>query len=62
MYILMKLYHPFLRKIGHPFLQYQTTFKDLVTGKLPEENALLETLKAIAGRLKTIEWKIDLKK
>lgn len=24
-YILMKLYHPFLRKIGHPFLQYCTT-------------------------------------
>ena len=38
--------------------KYQTTFKDLVTGKLPEESDLLESMKAIAGRLKTIEWKI----
>lgn len=37
---------------------YRTTFKDLVTGAMPEESDIVNTLKAVVGRLKKIEWKI----
>ncbi len=37
---------------------YQTTFKDLVTGILPKENELVETLKIVGSRLLEIEWTI----
>jgi len=37
---------------------YRSTFKDLVTGKLPEEDDLVATLKKVSNRLKLIEWKI----
>ncbi|NQU52279.1 MAG: nucleotidyl transferase AbiEii/AbiGii toxin family protein [Bacteroidetes bacterium] len=38
---------------------YQTTFKDLVTGTLPEEKELIETLKTVGSRLLEIEWTIE---
>ena len=38
---------------------YNGDFKDLVTGKLPAEGALIETLKQVAGRLKKMEWNIE---
>ena len=37
---------------------YRTTFKDLVTGKLPEENSLVATLKIVSERLKVIDWNV----
>jgi len=37
---------------------YRSTFKDLVTGKLPEEDDIVATLKKVSNRLKLIEWKI----
>ncbi|MCO6486238.1 MAG: nucleotidyl transferase AbiEii/AbiGii toxin family protein [Saprospiraceae bacterium] len=37
---------------------YNGDFKDLVTGDLPSEGALIETLKQVAARLKKIEWNI----
>ena len=37
---------------------YQTTFNDLVTGILPKENELVETLKIVGSRLLEIEWTI----
>ena len=37
---------------------YKGDFKDLVTGKLPAEGELIETLKQVAARLKKIEWNI----
>lgn len=37
---------------------YTGDFKDLVTGGLPEEAELIETLKQVAARLKKIEWNI----
>jgi Nucleotidyl transferase AbiEii toxin, Type IV TA system len=43
---------------------YKGGFKELVYGELPEETAVLETLKMIQERLKTISWtiKIETKK
>jgi predicted nucleotidyltransferase component of viral defense system len=38
--------------------EYNGNFKDLVTGELPPEGALIETLKQVADRLKKIEWNI----
>lgn len=38
--------------------EYNGNFKDLVTGHLPEEKALVQTLEKIGGRLKKIEWKL----
>lgn len=37
---------------------YKGDFKDLVTGKLPVEGDLIETLKQVAARIKKIEWNI----
>jgi predicted nucleotidyltransferase component of viral defense system len=34
-------------------------FKDLVTGELPAEGELIETLKQVGARLKKIEWNIE---
>ncbi|QEC78974.1 nucleotidyl transferase AbiEii/AbiGii toxin family protein [Mucilaginibacter ginsenosidivorax] len=41
--------------IRHP---YRTTFKDLVTGSLPEEAELIATLQKIAKRLGSVKWNI----
>lgn len=43
---------------------YNSDFNNLVYGELPEESAILETLKMIQERLKTISWtiKIETKK
>lgn len=38
---------------------YQTTFKDMVTGTLPPEQELVNTLKQIAERLKTVTWSVQ---
>ena len=38
--------------------EYNGNFKDLVTGELPLEAALIKTLKEVADRLKKIEWNI----
>lgn len=37
---------------------YKGDFKDLVTGQLPEEGELIETLKQVATRLKKLGWNI----
>ena len=37
---------------------YNTTFKDLVFGKLPSENEILGTLQRVANRLRDITWTI----
>ncbi len=37
---------------------YQTTFKDLVIGIMPEEEDLVETLKTVGSRLLDIKWTI----
>lgn len=37
---------------------YKSGFKDLVTGKLPAEDELIDTLNQVAARLKKIEWNI----
>jgi predicted nucleotidyltransferase component of viral defense system len=39
---------------------YLTDFKDLVYGELPNEHAILETLKKIENRLKHITWNIKI--
>ena len=39
---------------------YNGDFKNLVYGKLPAEEAVLETLKMIQVRLKTISWTIKI--
>lgn len=39
---------------------YTEDFKNLVYGELPEETAVLETLKSIQERLKTISWSIKI--
>ncbi|MDT0687676.1 nucleotidyl transferase AbiEii/AbiGii toxin family protein [Autumnicola psychrophila] len=39
--------------------EYKGNFRDLVTGNLPEEEALVETLRKVGGRLKAIEWKLN---
>lgn len=38
---------------------YETSFKELVFGKFPSENEILNTLKIVAERLKAIEWHLD---
>lgn len=38
---------------------YKGTFKELVYGKLPDENKILETIKAVSNRLKVIKWNIN---
>ena len=37
---------------------YRTIFKELVIGKLPNENDLVDTLKKIEKRMKPLNWKI----
>jgi hypothetical protein len=37
---------------------YNGEFNNLVYGELPKDEAVLETLKMIQGRLKTIAWSI----
>lgn len=39
---------------------YNTDFKNLVYGELPKEEAILDTLKIIQERLKTISWTIKI--
>ena len=41
---------------------YETSFKELVFGEFPSENEIMNTLKVVAERLKTIEWNIKTKK
>jgi hypothetical protein len=38
---------------------YETSFKELVFGEFPTGSEIMNTLKIIAERLKTIEWNID---
>lgn len=38
--------------------EYNTNFKELVTGELPAEGELIHTLKIVADRLKKVEWNI----
>lgn len=38
---------------------YTTSFKELVTGKLPNENAVFETLVFLSKRIEFINWKIN---
>ena len=37
---------------------YRTSFRELVTGELPEEERMIQTLKQVAARLKTVGWEI----
>ncbi len=39
--------------------EYNGKFKELVTGVLPAEGALIETLNEVANRLKGIVWKVE---
>lgn len=41
---------------------YETSFKELVFGEFPLENEIMNTIKRIAERLKTIEWNIETEK
>lgn len=41
---------------------YQTTFKDMVTGSLPTEDEIVETLKIISERLNKMAWLVQLPK
>lgn len=41
---------------------YETSFKELVFGEFPSENEIMNTLKIVAERLKTIEWNIEMEK
>ena len=38
---------------------YLTTFKDLVVGELPAEEAIINTLEKVANRLKEIDWDLS---
>jgi len=38
---------------------YRSTFKDLVTGELPEETDLIDSLMTVASRLSLIEWNVN---
>ena len=38
---------------------YSSDFKNLVFGELPEDEAVLETLKMIRERMNTIQWTIQ---
>ncbi|QTE36379.2 nucleotidyl transferase AbiEii/AbiGii toxin family protein [Mucilaginibacter gossypii] len=37
---------------------YRTTFRDLVTGPLPDESDLIEIMQMITGRLRSIKWAV----
>jgi len=37
---------------------YRTTFRDLVTGPLPDESDLIEIMELVVSRLKSVEWTI----
>lgn len=37
---------------------YNSDFKDLVIGEIPEEGVLIQSLKQVADRLKNVEWYI----
>ncbi len=39
---------------------YNTSFNQLVFGKLPNEKEILNSLKTVASRLKSIDWKVDI--
>jgi len=39
---------------------YRTTFRELVTGKLPEETELIATLHLIARRLNAVNWNVHI--
>lgn len=41
---------------------YETSFKELVFGKFPSANEIMNTLKVVAKRLKTIEWTLEIEK
>lgn len=41
---------------------YETSFKELVFGEFPSENEIMNTIKRVAERLKTIEWNIETEK
>ena len=41
---------------------YETSFKELVFGEFPKGNEIMNTLIAVANRLKTIEWNIETEK
>lgn len=41
---------------------YKTSFKELVFGEFPSENEIMNTMKRVAERLKTIEWNIETEK
>ena len=49
-------------KLDETWLQlsttYHTSFKELVTGKLPPEVELIATLKTVEGRLRRVGWSI----
>jgi hypothetical protein len=38
---------------------YTTSFKELVTGKLPDENTIFEALVFLSERIEKIEWSIE---
>ena len=62
------IHHPdealIFRDLDNVWAELKTTyignFKNLVYGKLPKEEAVLETLKMIQERLKTISWTIKI--
>lgn len=41
---------------------YETRFKELVFGEFPSENEIMNTIKVIAKRLKTVVWNIETEK
>ena len=41
---------------------YETSFKELVFGEFPSENEIMNTIKVVSERLKTIEWNIETEK
>jgi hypothetical protein len=41
---------------------YENSFKELVFGEFPAENEIMNTLKVVSERLKTIEWDIEIEK
>jgi predicted nucleotidyltransferase component of viral defense system len=38
---------------------YRTTFRELVTGELPEEKELINTLQRVSNRLNSVSWNIN---
>jgi len=41
--------------------KYNSSFKDLVIGKLPAEDGIMNTLKIVAERLKSIKWQLKIR-